>query len=101
MKKILMLFGVIVLTTVLAGCTWFDDAAKDHKSDTSGLERKVTIYSKDGKVLHQYEGKKIRTKYSDEAGGSYIVINVDGKRLQVLNADVVIEEKGIEKFETK
>lgn len=95
MKK-LLLVGSLSLSFMLAGCTSLDDTIKDHKSDTSGLERTVTIYSKTGKVLKEFHGKHVRTKYND---GGALVMNIDGKRVQVMNSDVVIAEKGAEKYE--
>lgn len=97
MKK-LLLITLVALTFLLAGCTWFDDRAKDFESDTKGLKRTVTVYSENGEVLKQYKGQNVRTKYNEKGGP--LVINVDGKRLQVMNSDVVIEENGIEKFRT-
>lgn len=93
---IALAIGAVLL---LGGCTSFDDWSKDWESDTKGLERTITIYSKTGEVLKQYEGENVRTKYSD--GGTQVVLNIDGKRVQVVNADVVITEKGAEKYETK
>ncbi|MCA2501766.1 DUF5052 family protein [Staphylococcus xylosus] len=95
MKK-LVLAATLLLTVFLGGCTWLDDAKKDHESDTKGLERTVTVYSKTGDVVKQYKGDNVRTKYNE---GGALVINVDGKRVQVMNSDVVIEEKGAEKYE--
>lgn len=97
MKK-LLLIPLLALTFSLGGCKWFDDRAKDFESDTKGLKRTVTIYSKTGDVLKQYKGDNVRTKYNE---GGALVINIDGKRVQVMNSDVVIEEKGAEKFEVR
>lgn len=96
MKK-LLLISLVTLTILLAGCTWFDDRAKDFESDTKGLKRTVTVYSKTGEFLKQYKGNNVRTKYNDNDGP--LVINIDCKRVQVMNSDVVIEEHGVEKFE--
>ncbi|MEB8114270.1 DUF5052 family protein [Staphylococcus saprophyticus] len=97
MKK-LLLIPLLALTFSLGGCTWFDDVKKDHESDTKGLKRTVIVYSKTGDVIKQYKGENVRTKYNE---GGALVINIDGKRVQVMNSDVVIEEKGVEKFEVK
>lgn len=89
-KKITV--GIIALTgtLLLSGCTAMEDAGKDWEADTSGLPRVVTVYSKTGDVLKQYEGDNVRTSVDDSG---QVKINLDGKRIQVLNADVVIEEK--------
>ena len=99
MKKF-VLGTLLAGTFLLGGCTVVDDLATDIESDTSGLKRTVTIYSKDGKVLKQYKGENVRTKYNSN-GGTRITINVDGKRIQAINSDVVIEEAGSEHFYTK
>ena len=99
MKKF-MLGTLLAGTFLLGGCTFVDDLATDIESDTSGLKRTVTIYSKDGKVLKQYKGENVRTK-CDENGGTRITINIDGKRIQAINSDVIIEEDGSENFYTK
>ncbi|MGY0413620.1 hypothetical protein ACW5YJ_10350 [Staphylococcus sp. mip270_02] len=90
--------SIISINIFIRRSTWFDDRAKDFESDTKGLKRTVTIYSKTGDVLKQYKGENVRTKYNE---GGVLVINIDGKRVQVMNSDVVIEEKGSEKFEVK
>ncbi|WP_029376941.1 DUF5052 family protein [Staphylococcus xylosus] len=95
MKKIIIALTLCSMF-LLGGCTWLDDTMKDHESDTKGLKRTVTVYSKTGEVIKQYKGDNVRTKYNE---GGALVINVDGKRVQVMNSDVVIEEKGAEKFE--
>lgn len=83
--------GVTLLSLVtLSGCTMWEDTMKGWESDTSGLPRIVTIYSKTGEVLKKYEGNNVRI--SDAANGT-MVINLDGKRIQVQNADVIVEEK--------
>lgn len=99
MKKF-MLGTLLAGTFLLSGCTVVDDLATDLESDTTGLKRTVTIYSKDGKILKQYKGKNVRTKY-DANGGTRITINIDGKRIQAINSDVIIEEDGSEHFYTK
>lgn len=100
MKKFILPSVLLSATVLLSGCTVFDDWGKDFESDTKGLERIVTVYSKDGKVLKKYHGKNVRTKYN-ENGGTQVTINIDGKRVQVINADVIVEEKGSEQFEVK
>lgn len=99
-SKWILSCSLLAGTILLSGCTVFDDWGKDFESDTKGLDRTVTIYSKDGKVLKKYHGKNVRTKYN-ENGGTQVTINIDGKRVQAINADVVVEERGAEKFEVK
>ncbi|GAB2021711.1 hypothetical protein RyT2_07850 [Pseudolactococcus yaeyamensis] len=94
LKKLTFIGLASLSLFALTGCTFWEDTAKDWQSDNSGLSRTITIYSKKGEVLKRYYGTSVRTEV-DESG--QIKINLDGKRLQVMNADVVIEEDGIEK----
>ncbi|HZW68591.1 MAG TPA: hypothetical protein VFF20_08320 [Pseudogracilibacillus sp.] len=77
--------------SVLGGCAAIDSLTKDVESDTKGLERTVTVYSKTGDVLAEYQGV-IRTKSSNSTNA--VIFEINGKRVNVYNADVVIEEKG-------
>lgn len=89
-KKIVV--GVIALVglVTLSGCTAFNDWGKDLESDTKGLPRVITVYSKTGEVLETFDGNNVRTSVDDSG---QVKINLDGKRIQVLNADVIIKEK--------
>ena len=90
MKK-LILGTVITGSVLLSGCTMWEDTVTSFKSDTKGLEREITVYSKTGEVLKTYEGTNVRTEVND---GGQIMINLgNGERIQVLNADVIVEEK--------
>lgn len=90
-KRILTMatVGIMGLVT-LTGCTTLDDMSKDRESNTTGLKRVITVYSKTGEVLKKYEGDRVRT---EETEGGQVVININGKRIQILNADTIIEEK--------
>ena len=88
-KKITAIAGVTLLSLMtLSGCTMWEDTMKEWESDTNGLPRVVTVYSKTGEVLKKYEGNNVRI--SDAENGT---INLDGKRIQIQNADVIVEEK--------
>ncbi|WP_271328043.1 DUF5052 family protein [Lactococcus muris] len=89
-KKITITGIIATMLLTLSGCTMWEDTMKGWESDTNGLPRIVTIYSKTGEVLKKYEGNSVRI--SDAANGT-MVINLDGKRIQVQNADVIVEEK--------
>lgn len=91
MKKLILAGALIVGASTMGGCAMVDSLSKDLESDTKGLERHVTIYSKTGEVLSEYEGI-IRTKASAETNG--IIFEVNNRRVSVYNADVIIEEKG-------
>lgn len=90
-KKITVIAGVTLLSLMtLSGCTMWEDTMKEWESDTNGLPRVVTVYSKTGEVLKKYEGNNVRI--SDAENGT-MIINLDGKRIQIQNADVIVEEK--------
>ena len=90
-KKITVIAGVTLLSLVtLSGCTMWEDTMKGWESDTKGLPRVVTVYSKTGEVLKKYEGNNVRI--SDAKNGT-MIINLEGKRIQIQNADVIVEEK--------
>lgn len=42
-------------------------------------------------MLKEYEGTNVRTEVN--AGGQLLINLGDGKRVQVINADVIVEEK--------
>lgn len=91
MKKFIKVIMVVVVAISLAGCAALDDAMTTFESDTKGLERTVTVYSKTGEVLKEYEGTNVRTEVN--SGGQLLINLGNGKRVQVINADVIVEEK--------
>ncbi|MFC3419926.1 DUF5052 domain-containing protein [Salinicoccus hispanicus] len=92
MKKLLM-SSVLAGAVLLSGCTVWDDTVTNFKSNTEGLDRKITVYSQTGEVIAEYEGENVRTEVND---GGQLIINLNGKRVQVLNANVIIEENTAE-----
>ena len=89
-KKVTVGAIAFIGLVTLSGCTAFNDLGKDWESDTKGLPREITVYSKTGEVLEVFDGDNVRTSV-DSSG--QVKINLDGKRIQVLNADVIIKEK--------
>ncbi|WP_214796505.1 MULTISPECIES: DUF5052 family protein [unclassified Exiguobacterium] len=90
MKKLIIAGALSVSMLGLGGCAALDSTVKTLESDTKGLDRVVTVYSKTGEVLHTYEGI-IRTR--DSGSSNAVVFEVDGKRISIYNADVVVEER--------
>ena len=86
LKKLL----TIGLFCSIISCTEFQDSIKDLQSDTTGLKRDIKIYSLTGQPLASYSGNNVRVEFNEY--GRFMA-NVDGKRLQVFNASVIIEEK--------
>ena len=91
MKKILLILGILGL---LNNCAKFDDVKKDYESDTKGLNRKVEVYTLDGKLLKTYDGI-IRVRDTEEVNDriSLNLIYDNNKRVILENAIVIIEEK--------
>lgn len=86
------LLSVIVCVGVLLGMLWYFNctasgqrAITDQKSDfANGLNRTVTVYTADGNVIAQYEGK-IDIDMND---GGYVKFDFEGKRYIYYNCFV-------------
>ena len=88
MKKIL---GLLLLVLVLSGCT--EGMKRELKSINSnfsgGLNRVVSVYSYNGDLLREYEGK-LDVQLSE---GGKVMFDLNGKRIMLYNVVVVVEEK--------
>jgi endo-1,4-beta-D-glucanase Y len=77
----------------LAGCvpaSW-ERAAKDfHSNINGGLNRIATVYDQNGHVIKRYEGK---FDIQDTQYGNKVKFDVNGKRVIIYNATVIVEEK--------
>ncbi|MEC0269731.1 DUF5052 family protein [Paenibacillus anseongense] len=91
MKYYIRTFAVVIMFLALSGCESCSRLVKDVQSDMHGLERTATVYSTDGKVLNQYTGK-----FDVEVNeyGNKVKFDIDGKRVLIYNATVIVEEKG-------
>lgn len=89
---ILTLSTMLVFAFILTGCTESTKRSiKDTQSEwTGGLNRKVTVYGKDGSVLKTYEGK---LDIEDTEAGNKVKFDLNGKRVILYNATVIVEEK--------
>ncbi len=90
MKKLIIGAAAVVGILGLSGCASWESAAKDHQSNTTGLNRKVLVLNEDGDVIRKYEGL-IRIKDTDVGGK--VVFELNGKRIALYNATVITEEK--------
>ena len=81
----------LIATTTLTGCASLERELKSATSDlTGGLDRHVTAYSHDGEKLGEWTGKiDIQTNEN----GTKVLFDLDGKRIVLYNAIVVVEEK--------
>lgn len=83
-KILIGLIAIILIVAPFLGFKWYyantasgQRALIDQKSElTSGLERTVTVYTANGDIIAQYEGK---IDIEDNDGG-YVIFDFDGKR---------------------
>lgn len=84
--------GIIATVLLLIGMLWYygntasgQRALVDQKSElNNGLERTITVYTADGKVLAQYTGE-IDIEGND---GGYVLFDYNGKRYTYYNCFV-------------
>jgi hypothetical protein len=90
---LLLIIGTLIcIAGIYAGMHWYykntasgQRALVDQGSNLKGgLERKITIYTADGEILAEYEGK-IDIETND---GGYIKFDLDGKRYIYYNCFV-------------
>ena len=81
---------IVLLTAIvcsLNGCAGCQQQWSHVKSSVAGLNRHITLYSNDGKILKEWD----TTSQVEDKGGSFRFM-VDGKAIQV-SGTVLIEEK--------
>ncbi|GIP32480.1 hypothetical protein [Paenibacillus sp. J2TS4] len=95
--KIGWTIAVIILSLIIGSIVWYFNTAsgqraiKSMKSNNSGgLERTVKVYSNNGELIEEYEGK---IDIQDTEYGNKILFDLDGKRVVIYNATVITEEK--------
>lgn len=91
MKRIIGIVVVVAVGITMSGCTMINRMSKNIQVNTTGLHRKVTVYSDTGEVIKEYEGKDMTI--SDGDGGT-LTIDFEGKRVTICNADIIVEEVG-------
>ena len=91
MKKrwILLAILVVIISIILTGCKVWERTIKDWESNISGLNRTVTVYD-NGEVIRTYKGK-IDIEVNEY--GNKVKFDVNGKRVIIYNAVVVVEEE--------
>ena len=88
-KKIVAIILSLTMMFSLAGCASWQRFVKDVKSDVSnGLQRTVTVYTADGRVLKTYEGK-IDLETTE---GGIVKFDLNGKRIMYYNCYVEVIE---------
>lgn len=91
-KKIISLIMVVVLVTCcLVGCSEsFERELKSIDSEYGGgLNRTITVYDQNGKVIQQYKGK---VDIKNNEYGNKVLFDINGKRVVIYNAVVIAEE---------
>lgn len=89
-KKIIVLFGIVALATVMTGCTASTQrATKSLVSDwTGGLNRTVTVYDYNGGELGSWSGKFDVSENDNET-----YFDVNGKRVIIQGGIIINEEQ--------
>ncbi|MCY8609916.1 DUF5052 family protein [Bacillus haynesii] len=88
-KRIALVIAVCSLVACLAGCESWDRFMKDVDSSHSGLERTATVYDQNGNKIKTYKGK-FDVEINDY--GNKVKFDLDGKRIMINNAVVIVEE---------
>lgn len=96
MKKLII--GVVIFLVVIGGLVvWYFNTATGQRmiksiqsNNSGGIERVVKVYSDDGKLIEEYEGK---IDIQDTEYGNKILFDLNGKRVVIYNGTVVTEEK--------
>ncbi|MFD1708878.1 hypothetical protein ACFSCZ_19625 [Siminovitchia sediminis] len=97
MKRAGMIGSLLFIVLAAGSIIWYFNTASGQRavknviSDTTGgMERVVKVYSEDGQLIEQYEGK---IDIQDTEYGNKILFDLDGKRIIIYNATVITEEK--------
>lgn len=86
--KVMVAVALCAATSLMGGCASCSRRAKTFQSDMGGgLERTVTLYSLDGKVIAAWEGRIDLAATEDE-----VWFDLDGKRVNINGGIVVVEE---------
>jgi outer membrane lipoprotein-sorting protein len=91
MNKVKLALVALTVAVLATGCTEsFQREMKNMASEyTGGLSRTAKVYASDGELIAQYEGK---FDVQSSEFGNKVLFDVDGKRVIIYNAIVIIEE---------
>jgi outer membrane biogenesis lipoprotein LolB len=83
---------LVMIFLLLSGCSASCERnLKNINSEwTGGLNRTVTVYSNDGKIIKQYSGR-----FDIKEGDNKVLFDLDGKRVIIYNGVVISEEEGV------
>lgn len=87
MKKVLL---IVLILSLFVGCKEVGRSMKDLGSSFSGLDRVVEVYTLEGTLLKRYKGQ---LDIETNEYGNKIKFDLNGKRVIIYNAVVIVEEK--------
>lgn len=89
-KAIALIATTAIVASTATGCASIERFTKTVVSDTTGgLDRHVIAYTNTGEVLGEWEGK---IDIQENNSGTKVLFDLDGKRIVLYNAIVVVEE---------
>lgn len=86
--KVLLVCGMFMMVFLLGGCASIKRNVKSWRSEFTGLNRKVEIYSENGTLLKTYEGQ-----FDVQQDGYKTLFDMDGKRYIIKGGVHIIEEQ--------
>ena len=93
LARIITLAALVVLIMgLLTGCEDTEETRRYQKtieSRENGLNRTISVYSENGKLLREYHGK---VDIEDNDTGNKVLFDNDGKRYIIYGGTVIIEE---------
>ena len=89
MNKIVTCLIVVISAILICGCAEINNEIKHLKSSAVGLNRHATVYSWDGKVIKEYEGR-FKIEESSSLKTKFVC---NGKSVYIVGGIVIIEEK--------
>lgn len=88
-EKIIIAGTILLLVAIIFNSASLSRAIKTIRSDVSGgINRNVKVYSYDGKLIKEYEGK-----IDIQENENKVLFDLNGKRITIYNSPVVVEER--------
>lgn len=86
-----ILASFVSFALLLSGCASVQREIKDQQSEWSGgLNRVITVYDENGKVIKKYSGK---IDIDPDTTGGRVKFELNGKRIIIYNATIIAEEQ--------
>lgn len=88
-EKIIIAGAILLLVAIIFNSASLSRTIKTIRSDVSGgINRNVKVYSYDGKLIKEYEGK-----IDIQENENKVLFDLNGKRITIYNSPVVVEER--------